>query len=81
MTYPYQLKSFEQYKDAYQKSLDSPETFWAEIAEHFVWKKKWVNVLEWNFIEILKYLILNYFRFTKSSAKKTIYQQLKKIRI
>jgi acetyl-CoA synthetase len=51
MTYPYQLKSFEQYKDAYQKSLDSPETFWAEIAEHFVWKKKWDNVLEWNFID------------------------------
>jgi acetyl-CoA synthetase len=51
MTYPYQLKTFEQYKEAYQKSIESPETFWAEIAENFVWKRKWDKVLEWNFQE------------------------------
>ncbi len=51
MSYPYQLKTREAYQSAYSKSITEPETFWAEIAEHFVWKKKWNNVLEWNFIE------------------------------
>ena len=51
MSYPYQIKSLEEYKTAYQKSIEQPETFWAEIAEHFTWKKKWDKVLEWNFTE------------------------------
>ncbi len=51
MSVPYQIKSFEQYQSTYKKSIEQPEIFWAEIAEHFVWKKKWNNVLNWNFIE------------------------------
>ena len=51
MSYPYQIKSFEEYKEVYQKSIEQPETFWAEIAQHFSWKKKWDKVLEWNFTE------------------------------
>lgn len=51
MSYPYQLKSLEEYKKAYKESIESPETFWSNIAETFVWKKKWDKVLEWNFIE------------------------------
>ena len=46
-----QLKTFEEYKTAYKKSIDSPEQFWAEIAENFTWQKKWDNVLDWNFEE------------------------------
>ncbi len=38
--YPYQIKSLEAYHQAYQKSVDQPEEFWAEIADNFVWKKK-----------------------------------------
>ncbi len=49
MDYPYQIKSLEQYKDAYQKSVENPEKFWGEIAENFTWRKKWDKVLEWNF--------------------------------
>ncbi len=51
MSYPYQIKSFEEYKKAYQKSIESPEEFWGEIAHHFLWKKKWNKVLDWNFKE------------------------------
>ncbi len=51
MSYPYQIKSFEEYKQAYQKSIDDPGTFWAEVAAHFHWRKKWDKVLEWNFKE------------------------------
>ncbi|MDX5443259.1 MAG: acetate--CoA ligase [Hymenobacteraceae bacterium] len=48
---PHQIKSPEQYQEAYQKSVEQPEEFWAEIAESFTWRKKWDKVLEWNFEE------------------------------
>ncbi|HYD20978.1 MAG TPA: acetate--CoA ligase [Flavipsychrobacter sp.] len=49
MAYPYQVKTYEEYKEAYKKSVDDPEQFWAGVAEHFYWRKKWDKVLEWNF--------------------------------
>jgi acetyl-CoA synthetase len=51
MTYPFQIKSLEEYHQVYKKSVDDPETFWSEVAESFYWRKKWDNVLEWNFTE------------------------------
>ena len=45
------ITSFEQYLSEYKKSIDTPEQFWAELAETFVWRKKWDKVLEWNFRE------------------------------
>ncbi len=51
MSYPYQLTSLEAYQDAYQKSVENPESFWAAIAEDFTWHKKWDTVLNWNFNE------------------------------
>jgi acetyl-CoA synthetase len=49
MSYPYQLKSYDEYKAAYKKSVDDPEGFWADIASHFYWRKRWDKVLEWDF--------------------------------
>lgn len=51
MSYPYQIKSYDAYREAYRRSMESPEAFWSEIADHFQWKKKWSSVLEWNFTE------------------------------
>lgn len=51
MSYPYQIKSFEEYKAAYQQSVEDPEGFWGKIAENFLWRKKWSHVLNWNFID------------------------------
>ncbi len=51
MSYPYQIRSLDQYHSAYKKSLEDPEKFWGEIAENFYWTKKWNKVLEWNFSE------------------------------
>jgi acetyl-CoA synthetase len=51
MEYPYQIKSIEQYHTDYQRSVTDPEGFWGDIASHFLWKKKWDKVLEWNFRE------------------------------
>lgn len=49
MSYPYQIKSYEQYKAVYEESINNPEAFWASIAEHFTWNKKWDKVLDWSF--------------------------------
>ncbi len=51
MPYLHQINSPEQYEAAYQKSIEDPAGFWAEIAETFTWRKKWTNVLNWNFAE------------------------------
>ncbi len=51
MSYPFQIKSQEQYEKAYRESVDQPEEFWASVAENFQWRKKWDKVLEWNFKE------------------------------
>ncbi len=51
MAYPYQITSLEQYHRDYKRSVDDPEGFWSDVANHFQWKKKWDKVLEWNFKE------------------------------
>ena len=51
MSYPYQFTSEAAYHEAYKKSVEDPEGFWASIADHFMWRKKWDKVLDWNFIE------------------------------
>lgn len=45
----HQITSIEEYQEVYQKSVEQPEAFWAEIADSFEWKKKWNKVLEWDF--------------------------------
>jgi len=49
MSYPYQIKSVQHYHEQYQKSINDPTSFWSEIADNFVWHKKWDQVLNWNF--------------------------------
>ncbi len=51
MAYPFQIKSAAQYQVDYDKSVADPDGFWASVAEHFLWKKKWDKVLDWNFTE------------------------------
>jgi acetyl-CoA synthetase len=51
MNYPSQIGSLEEYRAAYTKSIEDPEGFWAGIAEHFQWHRKWNKVLDWNFSE------------------------------
>lgn len=51
MSYPYQIKSFEAYQEAYRQSVENPEAFWSSVAEHFTWRKRWDSILNWNFKE------------------------------
>jgi len=43
------IKTMEEYRELYQKSVKDPEKFWGELAEELDWKKKWNKVLEWDF--------------------------------
>ncbi len=46
----YHIKHLEEYYQVYRKSVREPENFWEEIAEeHFMWQRKWDNVLSWDF--------------------------------
>ncbi len=43
------ITSVEEYHSAYQRSLQDPQGFWADIAASFHWKKKWDTVFEGGF--------------------------------
>jgi len=45
------IRTFEEYTQAYQNSVEDPEGFWGEVAQEFIWKKPWKRVLDWNFKE------------------------------
>ncbi len=45
------IKTIEDYREVYAKSVQDPENFWAEQAAAFTWRKPWDKVLEWNFRE------------------------------
>ena len=47
-----QIKSFDEYKSEYKKSVENPAEFWAGVAENFRWKKKWNQVFSGNFTDV-----------------------------
>ncbi len=51
MSASYQIKSYEAYLSAYERSVQDPEGFWGDVAGNFYWRKRWNKVLDWNFTE------------------------------
>jgi acetyl-CoA synthetase len=51
MSYPFQIRSIEQYREACRQAAENPASFWESVAATFEWKEKWKDVLEWNFEE------------------------------
>ena len=45
----YIAKSSKDYNNLYKESIKNPESFWEKIASTFSWKKKWNNVLSYDF--------------------------------
>ena len=41
--------NLEEYNKLYKYSVENPEQFWSDVAESFIWKKKWSKVLEYEF--------------------------------
>jgi len=47
----FQIRTEEEYKEAYAQSVEHPEKFWDEIAGYYHWHQPWHKTLEWNFEE------------------------------
>ncbi len=45
------VKSLEEYREMYERSIKDPAGFWSEMAEQFTWFKKWDNVRSFDFVE------------------------------
>ncbi len=43
-----QINSLEDYHKAYQSSVENPSEFWDNIAENFLWRKKWTQTLAYD---------------------------------
>ncbi|MBU1702692.1 MAG: AMP-binding protein, partial [Candidatus Eisenbacteria bacterium] len=59
------IKTMDQYKKMYERSVKDPEGFWAEWAETFHWEKKWDKVLTWDFDKSIK---IEWFKGGKTNA-------------
>jgi acetyl-CoA synthetase len=46
------IKSLAEYEALYRRSIDDPESFWAEAAGELDWMKKWDTVIEGNFPQV-----------------------------
>ncbi|MGD9975020.1 MAG: acetate--CoA ligase [Desulfatirhabdiaceae bacterium] len=45
------IRSLDEYKAMYQRSIDNPEAFWSQMAEELDWFRKWDRVLVSDFSE------------------------------
>ncbi len=43
------IKSLDEYRELYRRSVEDPEGFWAEQAESLDWIEPWKKVLRWDF--------------------------------
>jgi acetyl-CoA synthetase len=43
------VKTMDEYKKMYKRSIEDPEGFWADAANDFVWFKKWDKVRDFSF--------------------------------
>ena len=42
-------KNIDDYNSLYNQSITNPEEFWSQVADSFLWKKKWSKVLKYDF--------------------------------
>src|SRR4030066_1271574 len=42
------IKSFDEYKEIYKRSVDDPASFWVEKAHQLEWFKKWERIYSWD---------------------------------
>ena len=43
------VKSLDQYRDMYARSINDPEGFWGELADELYWSKKWDKLCDYNY--------------------------------
>ena len=65
------ITSLSDYFKKYEQSEKDPEKFWSEIADTFIWKKKWDKVLDWNFESV----DINWFKNGKLNITENIFER------
>ena len=65
------ITSLSDYFKKYEQSEKDPEKFWSEIADTFIWKKKWDKVLDWNF----ESLDIRWFKNAKLNITENIFER------
>ena len=45
------IRSMDQYREMYRRSIEDPEGFWSEMAGEFHWHKKWKKVRSFEFTD------------------------------
>ena len=63
----YIARSETDYNRLYSSSLANPESFWNQIAETFLWKKKWTKTLEYDFNKLVNSLKFSEIIITKNN--------------
>jgi len=65
------ITSLSDYFKKYEQSEKDPEKFWSEIADTFIWKKKWDKVLDWNFDSV----DIKWFKNAKLNITENIFER------
>ena len=47
------VRSMEEYRALYRRSIDEPDAFWAQMADQFYWRQRWSKVREYDFRETI----------------------------
>ena len=47
----FKINSFQEYQSRHQLSVENPSKFWGDIAEHFQWRKKWTQVVKYDWLK------------------------------
>ena len=65
------ITSLSDYFKKYEQSEKDPEKFWSEVADTFIWKKKWDKVLDWNFESV----DIKWFKNAKLNITENIFER------
>ncbi len=65
------ITSLSEYFKKYEQSEKDPEKFWSEIADTFIWKKKWDKVLDWDFESV----DIKWFKNAKLNITENIFER------
>ena len=44
------IRSIDEYRNRYQRSIEDPDSFWAEVADRITWIRRWDNVRQYDFV-------------------------------
>ena len=65
------ITNLSDYFKKYEQSEKDPEKFWSEIADTFIWKKKWDKILDWNFESV----DIKWFKNAKLNITENIFER------